>query len=226
MNLLFHHRLAWRDLGDVAAGGAMLPDLWRMSDRTARARSAVAVEGPAACRQLLLGIEHHLAIDRVFHRSGVFETGLEPTRALLERGGWPRPGLLAHPAFELALDGALLRREGVETTLERLRTSLAHLDAERLQALGRAHQLSPLRESSRAEAFRARLSQLLGELKVGDWPRGYADPLGLAHRLAGLVRRLGLSPPARIEPLAEVLDIAQARLDEALMLHPSNRETD
>src|SRR5205085_1200656 len=125
MNFLLHRHLAARDLGSPsAAHGAMLPDLWRIVDRRVRATEAeprrdaiagVRAGGGDRLAEVMAGIAHHLEADRWFHASAVFSVGERATAARFREAGFfaPRMGLLGHVAWELLLDGALVRRLGV-----------------------------------------------------------------------------------------------------------------
>jgi hypothetical protein len=128
--------------------GAMLPDLLRLvAPRRSRIRGvavdALQAHAAADVRALGDGVAHHHEIDRWFHGCSVFEAG---ERALKERflaTGTRRLLLFAHPAFEMCLDGAWLRRdEGVvelgviaarELVLEAARTTSIDLDELRLR---------------------------------------------------------------------------------------------
>src|SRR5262245_340267 len=117
MNFLLHHHTARAELGSAAGGvGAMLPDLWRMADRRVRPTASVTqTAGPCdsddAFEEIQRGIEHHVAVDRWFHRAEVFRDGERMTRErfLAASARAPRIGLFAHVGWEMCLDGALVR---------------------------------------------------------------------------------------------------------------------
>src|SRR5262245_14971046 len=96
----------------------MLPDLWRMADRRVRVRaSAVTSTGPlggdaSSTGALVFGILHHHQSDAWFHRSRAF---LDGERVVAQRLRTPavvsrHMSLMAHPLWEMCLDGALVRR--------------------------------------------------------------------------------------------------------------------
>lgn len=212
MNFLLHRHLAQRDTGSPLAGiGAMLPDLWRMADRRVRPRGARSdPEADPGTREVLDGIAHHLEVDRWFHRAPVFRDGERRAAELVRAAGVqaPRSPLLAHVTWEMALDGALIAAEGLETVLVALRTGF---EAAR-QAIERAADLhhfgdGAARAADRA-AFAARMSRLVTEITRGPWIDGYQDGGGLAVRVAGVRARLGLPPPDGddVVRLADALD--------------------
>src|SRR5271169_6406372 len=84
VNFLLHHHLAARDLRRAeAAGGAMLPDVWRMADRRARVRGAARDGLQPAMQSVSDGLAHHLDVDAWFHRSPVFLRGEAAAREVL-----------------------------------------------------------------------------------------------------------------------------------------------
>lgn len=221
MNFLLHRHLAERDLGSPVAGvGAMLPDLWRMADRRVRPRSGVGAAG-----EVLAGVDHHLEADRWFHRHRVFRDGRRATadRFRAARLRAPKMLLLAHAAWELCLDGALVRRRGLDDTLAALRAGLADAGPAALRDAADRHHFDHHRRSPVARAdFDRRLRHLLAELADGGWIAGYRHGAGLAARLGGVRRRLRLPPmdAADNRRLAgacdELLAVAEERLGELL----------
>ena len=226
MNFLLHRHLAAAELSSEVAGlGAMLPDLWRMAHRRMRAREGLGeaftagkLSGPAV--ELQAGIEHHLAVDRTFHESSLFRDGEAELRRRFKASGVAvrHLGLFAHVAWELCLDGALLRREGLAPSLEGLRR--AHLIAgENLWRVAAVHARQGL-DVGPESPFATRLEYLFAELLESDWIPGYQHAEGIAYRLAGVRRRIGLETfsPADIEALALALEpgleLAEARLDD------------
>lgn len=212
MNFVLHHHLATRDLGSPVAGvGAMLPDVWRMVDRGVRPRPGADVRDDAGpgVRRLLAGVEHHLAADEVFHRHGAFVEGERwLVRGFRQAGiGAAKIGLFAHVGWELCLDGALLRRRGTEEVLEELRRGVERAAGDALERTVRAH------HDDVPDAFDRRLEELLERIVGSDWIPGYAHGEGLADRLSGVRRRVGLAPLAGDDRrrAAEVLDAALAQ---------------
>jgi hypothetical protein len=222
VNFLLHHHLAGRDLGrPEAAVGAMLPDVWRMADRRARAKAGGGRrgEGPSrrgdVVRSVAEGIGHHLEVDAWFHGAPVFERGESAAREALRAGrGAAKLGLFAHIAWELCLDGALLRRVGIEPVLLAVRGSI---EAVRPDAHHRAAQawLPELGAEDR-ERFERRVDQILDAIAEGRWVAGYATAEGIVERLEGLRGRLGFEAMAKddreavaaaLQPLERVADV-------------------
>lgn len=216
MNFLLHHHLAARDLGSPAAGaGAMLPDLWRMADRRVRAAPGGLAEAPDDA--VLAGIAHHLTADRWFHDDAVFTDGEREAAGLLREAGIvaPRAPLFAHILWELCLDGALLRREGLAQVLASLREGLA---AVRPSAAGRAVELHHFGRVARApaerDAFERRLGRIFDELARGPWIDGYQTGEGLAERIQGVRMAVGLTPMDG-DDLRRFAGVADRLLDRA-----------
>jgi len=193
VNFLLHRHLAARDLESGAAGiGAMLPDLWRMADRRVRASAAVSpadTDGPRG--HVLAGINHHIQVDRWFHGDEVFVEGERLTLASFRNAGVkaPKLGLFAHVTWEMALDGALLRREGLDRTLAILRNDLAGVGGEPLSAAASAHHFDRIERSP--QVFReTALPKYLRAAAKGHWARGHgelaAGKCGPCARIAGL----------------------------------------
>lgn len=260
MNFLLHRHLAARDLGsEVAAIGAMLPDLWRMANRRVRARPGLTTHQPRGVPPggvgrpargsiahtmpssrppigappetvvaaafdsessddaqptqlalLLLGVEHHLATDAWFHHSPSLERGeAEAMRYLREQDlATDKMLLLAHVAWELCLDGALLRRFGLDPVLQTLRSGLEEIDPVNLTATVSLHHPAFDKDEETSKRFAERMNKLLEELAAGDWIKGYQTGEGVAQRLAGVRRRLRLQSldEDRQQRLTGVLD--------------------
>ena len=101
----------------------MLPDLWRMVDRRVRPiHGPIARSAAAKARVRSLGYRASPQVVRWFHSAEAF---LEERRTIESaRSRWTLElGLFAHIAWELCLDGSLVRREGLEETLQTLRDS-------------------------------------------------------------------------------------------------------
>jgi hypothetical protein len=192
MNFLLHHHLAERDLGRAqAAAGSMLPDVWRMADRRARLRDA-EVAPHADLRSVSDGLAHHLAVDAWFHRAPVFLHGETAARAVLRRArDAPKLGLFAHVAWELCLDGALLRRLGVERVLRDVRASVAAVRPDVHHRVAAVRVRLPAADRA---VFEARVDRILDAIGAGPWVAGYATAPGVVERLDGLRARLGFPP--------------------------------
>jgi hypothetical protein len=204
----------------------MLPDVWRMADRRARARAGEvrgreSPEGSDVVRSVADGIEHHLEVDAWFHCAPVFERGESAAReALRVAREAAKLGLFAHIAWELCLDGALLRRVGIETVLRGVRESI---EAVRPDAHHRAAQvwLPDLPAEDRGR-FEIRVDQILDAIAEGPWVAGYATAAGIVERLDGLRARLGFAAMAKDDRVAvaaalgPVESMADAGLGEIL----------
>ncbi|MEO1085305.1 MAG: hypothetical protein AAFY88_13785 [Acidobacteriota bacterium] len=216
MNFFFHRHLAERDLGSAAAGlGAMLPDLWRMADRRMRAKAGVQLLTPVG-----LGVEHHLEMDAWFHHRPIFLDGQAATGKAFAQVQAPRMRLFAHVAWEMCLDGALVRALGVDAALRDLRRSLGWGLDDLMEEAVRAHR--PRIGDEPLARLLTRLRELLDSLERGEWVAGYAEPAGLVRRLEGVRRRFDfdvLPDGARWAAeaaFADLLDLAAGRLDEML----------
>jgi hypothetical protein len=224
MNFLLHRHLAARDLGTAAAGiGAMLPDLWRMVDRRVRpARERIdATEATAEVTAVLAGIEHHLAADRWFHSAAVFEDGERITRERFHaaRIDAPKVALFAHVAWELCLDGALVRREGLDRTTARLDEGFAIATGAPAGAAALIHHFGRmLRSAGERSAFDAGMARLFGALARGPWVASYRTGAGVAKRVEGMRIRLGLGgfTSDDRERLAEAIDDLATPADAAV----------
>jgi hypothetical protein len=199
VNFLLHRHLAARDLGSAAAGiGAMLPDLWRMADRRVRPAlvRVTADHPPGLLGDLLAGIEHHLAGDRWFHTAAAFIEGERLTTDYLRQAQLeaPKITLFAHIAWELCLDGALIRREGLEATLATLRHGFAAVAGPPLSSAAALHHFDRVaRGPDERAAFESALQRLFDEIARGPWIGGYQTGAGVAQRVDGMRGRLGFS---------------------------------
>jgi hypothetical protein len=224
MNFLLHRHLAARDLGAPAAGiGAMLPDLWRMVDRRVRpARERIdAPDSPAEVAAVLAGIEHHLAADRWFHGAAVFEDGERIARERFRAAGpeTPKVALFAHVTWEMCLDGALVRREGLERTAELLREGFAIATGVPAAAAVLMHHFGRMmRSAAERTEFDAGMERLFAAIARGPWIASYRTGEGVAARLEGIRLRLGFGKfaVADRERLAEAIDDLAAPADAAV----------
>jgi hypothetical protein len=200
VNFLLHHHLAKRDLGSGAAGvGAMLPDLWRMADRRVRPtrhEPPQAPAGEATLAAVLDGVAHHLQVDAWFHRAPAFVDGEKLAMAELRSAGVqaPRMALLAHVIWEMCLDGALLRRQGLDPVLAELRADFTLTEEAAARAVELHHFERVQRSPEERAVFDARMQRLRDEVARGPWIEGYRDAAGLAVRVAGVRARLGMEP--------------------------------
>lgn len=213
----------------------MLPDVWRMAHRRARARRGIdTTDHPSeTLRHLGAGVEHHLLADDWFHAHPVFVSAVAETAEQIDGTGIRarKMRLLAHPLVEIALDGALIDRLGLERLLGDL--GRARESAE----LSDLHELLDLHapEGSDNRGTTTRTATLLDQIVAGPWIAGYRDAGGLADRLGGLRRRLELSPVEgedrpRLEAICQhAIDAAPdqlAVLEHSAGRRPSSQERD
>lgn len=192
MNFMLHRCYALSELGSALGGiGAMLPDLWRLADRRMRAQPEVPPQvGDDA--ELQRGVEHHLEVDRWFHKTAAFLEGERATAACFREVGAPKVVLFAHIGWEMCLDGALLLREGLDDALRSLRDDFAAAD-DGVIRVAAAHGAAR-RLDTRRKQFERRMGQIRDGLVAGPWLEGYCHGEGLAERLGGLRKRIGLDP--------------------------------
>ena len=225
MNFLLHHHLAALDLGrPEAAAGAMLPDVWRMAHRRARPRRADGAREPGVLGAVCDGVAHHLAVDAWFHDAAVFTGGETRTREALGRAREARKmGLFAHVAWELCLDGALLRRLGTEKVLGAVRGSIAAAGPDALRGAAALHTV--LGTDERA-TFDVRVDRILDAIARGPWVVGYATAKGVVERLEGVRARLGFGALSAADRDAVAMGLreqeaaADTDLDELLVSRP------
>jgi hypothetical protein len=176
-------------------------------------------------RELELGIEHHLRVDEWFHAAAHFVDGERATAAGLRAAPVVarRMPLLAHVAWELCLDGALLSRVGLDDTLSSLRATLPALRAGPSALAALHHFDRAARTPDERARFDARLSRILDELARGPWLERYTTPHGIAEVLGHLRARLGLDPlqgddAARVaEVLADLAPLARHTVERILL---------
>jgi hypothetical protein len=192
----------------------MLPDLWRMAHRHVRpANGGVAGGGSPRVDEVLEGVTHHGRADAAFHASPAFREGERAMTKDLALVGAPRLSLFAHIAWELCLDGALVRREG-EALVSDVRAGIArtleHAAGESpVETAARLHHAARKGEAVPA-GFDARVARILGELQRGSWIEGYGRGEVVAERLEGIRSRLGFAAMdrERRSSLAALLDAA------------------
>lgn len=197
MNFLLHHHVAQSELGtDLGALGAMLPDVWRMADRRARARTPAAPAQTVHDDGLSAGVGHHLELDRWFHRTPFHDEGERAAQRALAQSGVtaPKLGLFAHVLWEMALDGALVRVRGLDSLRDVLRAGLHGGRSGLASTAARWGTLRAIPEGADRERFHRRVEHLLEEIARGPWIAGYAEPEGLCDRLSGVRSRFGLPP--------------------------------
>ncbi|MEO1368334.1 MAG: hypothetical protein AAFX50_14265 [Acidobacteriota bacterium] len=186
-----------------------------MADRRMRAKAGVPLSTPIG-----LGVEHHLEMDAWFHHRPIFLDGQAATGKAFAQVQAPRMRLFAHVAWEMCLDGALVRHLGVDAALADLRRSLAWGLDDLMEEAVLAHR--PRIGEAPLARLLARLRELLESLERGEWVAGYAEPAGLVRRLEGVRRRFdfdGLPDGARRsaeKAFGGLLELAGERLDEML----------
>ena len=231
--------------GDGAAHGGDRPSLPETADASGitrdwiDARIDVALVHDAArtvadglgSGELARGVQHHYDADRWFHATEVFRAGERRTAEVLRsccNGSVPKLGLFAHVLWEMCLDGALLRREGLEASMAALRGAFAALDVAELAALGfSGDEQEP--SAQREQRVRDRLALVLERLLGGGWLEAYCSGQGMCLPLGGVRSRLGLSfftheECALLAPaLEELLRAAELALDALLVERAAHR---
>lgn len=200
----------------------MLPDLWRMVDRRVRPIHGpiATVGGSDELASVLWGIEHHLQVDRWFHSAEAFLEGERRTIESLRASqvDAPKLGLFAHIAWELCLDGSLVRREGFEETLQTLRDGFDAVGAPAHRAVELHHFDRIQRTTSERRAFEDGLQGLIAELTRGRLIGGYQSGPGVVRRVEGIRVRLGFPgfDEADRLKLGEVFEALGPHADAAL----------
>jgi hypothetical protein len=200
----------------------MLPDLWRMAHRHVRpAVGTVDSGGSARVGEVLAGVAHHGRADAAFHRSDSFRDAERAMSRALAGVGAPRLSLFGHIAWELCLDGALVRREGGDLTREVRQGIASVLEVSAGEAAAataaRLHHAAR-RGSALPPLFDERVGRMLAELERGRWMEGYARGDVVAERLDAIRSRLGFAAleGAARATLAALLDRAIERADAEL----------
>lgn len=196
MNFLLHYRFATEELEveplRVAGVGAMWPDLVRMAghvvrpDSTAAATASIDGEGADA---FAIGVAHHFEADRWFHRTAVFRDGERALSKAFLGTRTPKLVLFAHAAWEMCLDGSVVRAGG-----QALRSELGRAAEEAAPSLDRAARALVLDDEPRA-AMMSRVARIHDALASGALYDDYASAEGIAHRLAGIRSGFGFPRP-------------------------------
>jgi hypothetical protein len=220
LNFLLHFHLALADSGDEATAlGAMLPDLWRMAAREARARRGLEPLDDRTVR-VSRGIEHHFELDAWFHHQPAFAVLEDATTELLaeaDAGRSRRLKLFAHVAAEMALDGALIRRDGAPLRASVSAAIGAHADQ---AALAAEHHHGARRRAAGVDParFTDRMARLFDAVATFSLPGGYATADGLATRLAGVRASFGMvADPSDLARWAAGFERVAPRADAALV---------
>ena len=130
----------------------------------------------------------------------------------------PKLGLFAHIAWELCLDGSLVRREGFDETLQTLRDGFDAVGPPAHRAVALHHFDRIERTTSERRAFEDALQGLIGELTRGRLIAAYQSGPGVARRIEGIRMRLGFPSfdESDRQKLGEVLDALGPHADAAL----------
>lgn len=194
-----------------------MPDLWRMAHPRVRpaSRLVASTEWPRL-GEVLAGVTHHIRADAAFHASDSFRDGERAMTRALAGIRAPRLALFGHVAWELCLDGMLVRREGAALVAEVSDGIASALEASggesAVDSAARIHHAARKGEALPPNVT-GRVGQMLAELARGPWLEGYARGAVVAERLDGIRARLGLSA-LDLEPkrsLAALLDETMAR---------------
>ena len=182
----------------MLAAASMLPDLWRMVERRARlgSRHFRVPDAHHLPTSAVRGLTHHLETDRWFHDDAFFTEGEALTVRAMQSAGVTseKMVLFAHPLWELALDGALIRREGLATMLRTLEDAHRRIGGAEGRALAEHVGLTQLLPDAHArDAFDAKLESLWAALIEGPWLTAYTSPGGLAECIVRMRQRVGVS---------------------------------
>ncbi len=226
MNFLLHRHFATDELDSNVAGmGSMLPDLWRMADRRMRARrlgpfAEPSPEAPSSCghhahtRALQAGVTHHLEADTWFHQTEVFVGGERMLSQQFATVGAPKLVLLAHPAWEMCLDGALLLKGDFDETLQSLRADLRTARCG-FEIVADLHGATTLPDRTQ---FSERMDRFCRGLTDGRWIGSYRSGDGLADCVGRIREQFGLPSWSEAQEALAALMLEQAleRAREAL----------
>lgn len=160
------------------------------------------------------GVSHHLEADTWFHRTPVFTEGERALAKQLVTVGAPKLVLFAHAAWEMCLDGALLRDGDFDEELEGLRADFSAA-SEQLHSVATLHGADDLHDR---EVFDQRMQRLCDGVLEGRWIGSYRTGEGLVRCVAGMRRRFGLPPLGEEQEsiTALILEEALDRADRAL----------
>jgi hypothetical protein len=218
LNFLLHRHVALAATGhELAATGAMLPDLWRMVHRRLHAPWRRLAGDPAdeAEARVISGLWHHRATDAWFHDHPAFTEGESAVKAAILGAGVTaaRLPLLAHPIWEICLDGALVRREGAAA----LRQALARGFAAARGPTAAIEARLGLPEGE-PDALRIRMERLETSLAGDPWVDAYQSGFGVACCIDRVRRGIGLGTMVAddLARLGVALDALAPRADEAL----------
>jgi len=223
VNFLLHHHFAERELSDaphvdLAAIGAMLPDLFRMARPRRHPQKA---ETPSVAlsdehRALIRGCEHHARIDKWFHSSDAFARGERELRHAFLLPNSPKLVLFAHAAWEMCLDGAWLRQASDEA---RARVREASKATPFMSAVAEHQGVTAGLDDASLASFDARMRRILAAFADETIYLDYLAASGIARRLAGIRTAFGLGVPATetLEAWARALEPFIDRADAALV---------
>ncbi|MFO0679872.1 MAG: hypothetical protein U0169_25335 [Polyangiaceae bacterium] len=226
MNFLLHYRRATAASGSRRTGvGAMLPDLWRMADRRVRpvpndGGGPVVTAGPDI-DDVEAGVRMHLDDDLWFHATDVFRSGEAATLAAFRAVTFdaaPRLVLFAHVAWELCLDGALVRREGAPALRAEIARAVGTKGDDERSAFARVaerhHFARVPRTDDERRAFDGTMERILDGLADGPWIADYAEGRGVAARIDGIRRRFAFPALSDVDR-QRLADVFDARIEAA-----------
>lgn len=214
MNFLLHAHLASQPEPCAETSvGAILPDLWRVAHRRARP----PLQGPLPVSPgIQRGLAHHAKADRWFHDHEALASGEALLLSLFQREQLtaPRLRLLAHPLWELCLDGALVRSRGASVW----RRWLHEIWHESTQARQQAHLAIAARLGPEGTLFVQRIARVECELLDGPWLDAYTHGEGLAWCLDAMRIRSGLPrvPADELQRLALALEETRPAAEQSL----------
>ncbi len=192
----------------------MLPDFFRMAGAPKhRARDVGSSEGSLSvgARALSAGARHHVDIDRWFHACEVFVGGEHALRRSFLLPSSPKLVLFAHAAWEMCLDGALLRSwsDGRPSDFARAPGALADV-----LAMADAEGFFAGVDDAAHATIVHRIERILGALADGRLYGDYVSPTGIAMRVAGIRAAFGL-PIADRDTIATWADALAPFVDRA-----------
>jgi hypothetical protein len=179
--------------------GTALPDWLGAADRGARLRRERMNGNPdPRAHDLARGIDRHYRDDAWFHATEAFQRTSAEITALLREAEPDDPGFRAwffgHVLVEMLLDRYLIRED--RARLDRYYDALAEVDPLWLEETIRPWLTAPP----------SNLQRYIGLFADYRFLYGYLDDDGLARRLEGLARRVGLPP---------LPEVARSRIPEA-----------
>jgi hypothetical protein len=211
VNYLCHGRAHLDEPWTLA--GTALPDWLGASDRRSRvdrARAEEMAQRDDDSGAIARGVLTHLADDRWFHATEVFdEVTVSITRDI--RAAWPdrrrlRASFLGHVMMEMLLDATL--DEERPGAMDSYYDALGEIDPARVQAIAEALCPRPPRS----------LGRLVPLFLHARFLHGYREDAALVRRLNGLCSRVGLPrlPDGFVELVGPARELVRLRAHELL----------